>query len=194
MPSLALICVVSYWTGRGLELKPNDRFDGLGATVLANWFRAASDEQSREPGVFGHGVCYGAAMSNAVGEARDKRVVRDVSVATLRDLVESPPRATVAFTDGGEVDVVPVRARCTADTYEFGVASDTAPNLDHREVVLVIDAGGNSWFMLRGFSVRGVAVRVALPASERSGLTWYAIDPQRILAWDYGSIREECNA
>jgi hypothetical protein len=130
-------------------------------------------------------------MSNGDGERRDKRVTRDVSVAALRDLVETPPRATVAFMDGGAVDIVPARARCTADTHQFGVVSDAALSLDQREVVLVIDAGANSWFKLRGFSVRGVAVHVQPPAAEGSDLTWYAIEPRRILAWDYGAIREE---
>jgi hypothetical protein len=141
--------------------------------------------------VFGQGVCYGDPMSNGVGEAGDKRVTRDVTVSDLRDLLERPPRATVAFVDGGAVDVLPARARCTADTHQFGVVSDTAPTLDHREVVLVIDAGANSWFKLRGFSVRGVAVRVPSPVSAGSDLTWYAIEPRRTLAWDYGAIREE---
>ncbi|HXQ21944.1 MAG TPA: hypothetical protein VN812_09745 [Candidatus Acidoferrales bacterium] len=130
-------------------------------------------------------------MSNGVGETRDKRVTRDVSVLALRDLLEHPPRATVAFMDGGAVDLLPARARCTAETHQFGVVSDTPLNLDHCEVVLVIDAGSNSWFQLRGFSVRGVAIRVQPPASEGSDLTWYAIEPRRILAWDYGAIREE---
>ncbi|MFI5394612.1 MAG: hypothetical protein ACHQ9S_03680 [Candidatus Binatia bacterium] len=130
-------------------------------------------------------------MSNGVGAARDKRVTRDVDVSAVRDLLESPPRATVAFVHDGTVDVLPARARCSADTHQFGVASDTAPNLDHCEVVLVIDAGSNSWFKLRGLSVRGVTVRAQPPASEGSDLTWYAIEPRRILAWDYGAIREE---
>ena len=125
------------------------------------------------------------------GNERDTRVTRDVAIAALRDLAEHPPRATVAFVEAGAVEVVPARARCTADTHQFGVASDTAPNLAQREVVLVVDAGANAWFGLRGFSVRGVAVHVAPPASAASALTWYAIEPRRILAWDYGALREE---
>ena len=130
-------------------------------------------------------------MGNGVDEKPDRRVVRDVSISALEDLVESPPRATVAFTEGGTADILPALACCTAGTYQFGVVSDTALDLDHREVVLVIDAGSNSWFKLRGFSVRGVAVRVQPPTSDGADLTWYAIEPRRILAWDYGAIREE---
>jgi len=130
-------------------------------------------------------------MSRQEPEARNRRVTRDVSVSALRDLLESPPRATVAFTDGGAVDIMPARARCTDATYQFGIVADTARNLDHCEVVLVIDAGSNAWFKLRGFSVRGVAVSVQPPASDGLDLAWYAIEPQRILAWDYGAIREE---
>jgi hypothetical protein len=130
-------------------------------------------------------------MTNGVDAAREKRVTRDVSMSALRDLLESPPRATVAFLDGGAVDILPARARCTVAKHQFGVVSDTAPNLDNREVVLVIDAGSKSWFKLRGLSVRGLATRVQPPASEGLDLTWYAIEPRRILAWDYDSIREE---
>jgi hypothetical protein len=58
-------------------------------------------------------------------------------------------------------------------------------------VVLVIDAG-EYWFELRGLSVRGVATRVDSPGpAETVPLAWYAIEPRRVLAWDYGAIREE---
>jgi hypothetical protein len=116
------------------------------------------------------------------------RVIRDVDPAALSDLRDCPPRASVAFVDGGAVDVVPARARCSPDAYQFGVSADIAPDLTHREVVLVID-DGPYWFQLRGLSVRGVAERVAL--ADADGLAWYAIKPGRLLAWDYGTIREE---
>lgn len=119
------------------------------------------------------------------------RVTRDVAVSAVPDLLDHPPRATVAFVDGGAVDLLPARARCRGDTHLFGVLPDAAPDLQNCEVVLVID-DGPYWFELRGISVRGVAARVEPPGdggAER--LVWYAIEPRRVLAWDYGSIRWE---
>jgi len=115
-------------------------------------------------------------------------VTRDVDPSSLQDLREGPPRATVAFVDRDEAIVLPVRARYRADTYGFGVPGDLA--LENREVVLVID-DGPYWFDLRGISVRGVARRLErAEPGETDALAWYAIEPRRILAWDYAAMRE----
>jgi hypothetical protein len=117
-------------------------------------------------------------------------VTRDVDPSTLKDLLEHPSRATVAFVDRGEAHVLPVRARCRADTYRFGVLREIGTNLEHREVVLVMD-DGSYWFELRGVSVRGLARRIDRPEPrDTDALEWYTIDARRILAWDYGAIRE----
>lgn len=128
--------------------------------------------------------------SNSRGVA-EKRVTRDVDPMVLRDLLQRPPRATVTFVDNDAADLLPASARFDAGTYLFGVPTDIAPKLENREVVLVIDEGPY-WFELRGISVRGVARGVNPPAHGRvEGLAWYAIEPRRVLAWDYGEIREE---
>jgi hypothetical protein len=116
-------------------------------------------------------------------------VTRDVEVSALRDLLDRPPRATVAFIDGGAVSLLPARARCSVTKHLFGVLPGAAPNLADREVVLIID-DGPYWFEARGISVRGTASRVE-PRTSDDGLVWYAIEPRRVLAWDYGAIREE---
>ena len=73
----------------------------------------------------------------------------------------------------------------------FGVDADSAPALDQQEVVLLVD-DGPYWFQLRGVSVRGIAVPVDPPlGDEPEALAWYAIEARRVLAWDYGAIREE---
>lgn len=117
-----------------------------------------------------------------------RRVIRDVEPEALSDLRDRPPRASVAFSHHDAVDVLPARARFESGTYQFGVSPGTSPDLTHREVVLVID-DGPYWFQLRGLSVRGVAERLQVPGTD--GLAWYAIAPRRVLAWDYGAIREE---
>lgn len=117
-------------------------------------------------------------------------VTRDVEPSTLWDLLENPPRATLAFVDRDRADVLPVQARCRADTYRFGVVPAIAADLDNRDVVLVIDDGAY-WFDLRGISVRGVARRIdRVEAGEADALAWYVIEPRRILAWNYAAIRE----
>jgi hypothetical protein len=115
-------------------------------------------------------------------------VTRDVDPSSLEDLRAHPPRATVAFVDRDEPIVLPVRARYRADTYEFGVPADFA--FENRETVLIID-DGPYWFDLRGISVRGLARRLerAEPGAA-DALAWYAIEPRRILAWDYAAMRE----
>ena len=114
-----------------------------------------------------------------------RRVTRDVEPAAVGDLLAHPPRATLAFTEGDAVEVLPVRAvaRDGADT--FGVRPEGAPDLAGREVVLVRD-DGPYYFQLRGVTVRGIARR----APSEGGLIWYAIEPSRVVAWDYGAMRE----
>lgn len=70
-----------------------------------------------------------------------KRVIRDVEPEALSNLRDCPPRASVAFSDGDAVDLVPARARFGVGTYQFGVSAETAPQLTNREVVLLIDDG-----------------------------------------------------
>jgi hypothetical protein len=119
-----------------------------------------------------------------------RRVTRDVDLVTVRDLFDQPPRATVAFVDGGDAAVLPARAHVNGDHRLFAVAADAAPALDRREVVLVID-DGPYWFQLRGVSLRGIANRVDAPIDAPAAhLAWYAVDTRRVLAWDYGAVRE----
>ena len=128
-------------------------------------------------------------MTNQVGGAGAQHVTRDVEVAAVGDLLEHPPRATVAFVTGSAVDLLPANARFRGNAHLFGVQADAAPDLDDREVVLVID-DGRYWFELRGISVRGMAVRIEPPGGE-DRLVWYTIKPRRVLAWDYSAIRKE---
>ena len=115
-----------------------------------------------------------------------RRVTRDVEAAAVVDLLEHPPRATLAFTADGEVEVLPVRAVARDGVDTFGVRPERAPDLADREVVLVRD-DGPYYFQLRGVTVRGVARRAPQETGE---LIWYAIEPRRVLAWDYGAMRD----
>lgn len=119
-----------------------------------------------------------------------RRITRDVDPVAVRDLLEQPPRASVAFVDDGAAAVLPARAHVDGDRRLFAVAADAAPALDGREVVLLIDAGPY-WFQLRGVSVRGIANRVDVPSGAVARLAWYSVDARRVLAWDYAAVREE---
>lgn len=119
-----------------------------------------------------------------------RRVTRDVEPSAVRDLFQDPMRASVAFVERGGVELLPVRARVRADTHAFAVRTGDAPNLDGREVVLIRDDGAY-WFELRGISVRGIARRIdAREPADAGGLLWYALEPRRVLAWDYATIRD----
>jgi hypothetical protein len=124
----------------------------------------------------------------ADGDQSLRHVTRDVDPSALADLLARPLRATLAYAEAGAVELVPVRARWRDGAYFAGAQRSRLPDLDGREVVLVID-DGPYWFLLRGVSVRGTARRTA--AAEVPSLVWYEVEPRRILAWDYGSIREE---
>jgi hypothetical protein len=111
-------------------------------------------------------------------------VTRDVALTAVRDILVRPPRASVTFLQGDRVTIVPVRARFVGDAPLVGLPAD-GPDLAGREVVVLVD-DGPWWFRLRGASFRGVARREA----EAQGVVWWAVAPRRVLAWDYGSIRE----
>jgi hypothetical protein len=119
------------------------------------------------------------------------RVTRDVEPTALPDLLVQPPRATLAFVESEEVTILPARARVVDGIHQFAVEAALAPDLRGREVVLMRDAGPY-WFELRGVSVRGIVAQ-ALPPSADPGqrLAWYAVEPSRLLAWDYGALRRE---
>src|SRR5262249_47536173 len=123
------------------------------------------------------------------GDAAGKRVVRDVEPTALRDLLLHPPRATVAFVDGEDVEVLPVRYRLDGDAHLIAVQGERAAALANREVMLVIDDGA-FWFELRGISVRGVAHRTDTAGAGGGDCVWYAIAPTRVLAWSYATIHE----
>ena len=129
-------------------------------------------------------------MTRESGRGAAHAVTRDVEPSTLEYLLEHPLRASVAFIDRDQADVLPALARYRVDTYRFGVLPGVAPDLENREVVLVID-DGPYWFDLRGISVRGLARRInRAEPGETDALAWYTIEPRRILAWNYGALRE----
>ena len=111
-------------------------------------------------------------------------VTRDVGLDALRDLLTRPPRASVTLVDGERVVLVPVRARVVVDRPLVGLPAGSL-DLAGREIVVLVD-DGPWWFHLRGASFRGIARR----DSESDGVVWWSVETRRVLAWDYGSVRE----
>ena len=124
-----------------------------------------------------------------MAEPSGPRVTRDVDPAALRDLLEHPLRATIAFVRDGLPDALPVRTHFDG-SHRFAVAGGDAPALNGHEVVLLVD-DGSYWFQLRGVSARGIARRAEPPGSASAAqLVWYTIETRRVLAWDYATVRQ----
>ena len=104
----------------------------------------------------------------------------------MADLALSHPRAALAATVGEELLVLPVLVTLEgpvdpASSPRIVQVSAGNPDLSGREVVVIVD-DGPQWFRLRSLTVRGVA--------EAVGDCTYRVVPERIVAWDYGSLRE----
>lgn len=104
----------------------------------------------------------------------------------MADLAHSPPRAALAVTVDDEILVLPVRLSLDKPTDparspRIVQVPEGSPNLADRNVVVVVD-DGPQWFRLRSLTLRGMAKAI----SDRT----YRVMPERIVAWDYGSLRK----
>jgi len=104
----------------------------------------------------------------------------------VADLALSPPRAALAATVDDEILVLPVSVTLVepvdpASSPRIVQVPADNPDLAGRNVVVIVD-DGPQWFRLRSLTVRGVA--------EAVGDCTYRVVPERIMAWDYGSLRE----
>ncbi len=104
----------------------------------------------------------------------------------MADLALSPQRVALAATVDDEILVLPVRATLEepadpASSCRIVQVPEGSPDLAGRHVVLIAD-DGPQWFRLRSLTVRGMAVATAQST--------YRVAPERIVAWDYGSLRE----
>jgi Pyridoxamine 5'-phosphate oxidase len=112
-------------------------------------------------------------------------ITRDVEASALGDLALSPPRAALAVTVDDEIRVLPVSVNLEgpgdpASSPRIVQVPESGPDLADRNVVVIAD-DGPEWFRLRSLTVRGTAKAV--------GDCTYRVVPNRIVAWDYGSLR-----
>lgn len=113
-------------------------------------------------------------------------ITRDVDVDVVADLALSPPRAALATFGDGEIAVLPVGVDLEepadpAASPRIVRVPEGAPGLAGRNIVVVAD-DGPQWFRLRSLTVRGIA--------EPVGAGAYRVVPTKVVAWDYGSLRD----
>ncbi len=113
-------------------------------------------------------------------------ITRDVAASAVPDLALSPPRAALATTVDDEILVLPVSATLEepadpASSPRIVQVPQGNPDLAARNVVVIAD-DGPQWFRLRSLTVRGTA--------KAMGDCTYRVVPKRVVAWDYGSLRE----
>lgn len=113
-------------------------------------------------------------------------ITRDVEPTAVADLALAPPRAALAAVVDDEITVFPVDVTLEEQSdpalspRRVRVPTD-GPGLAGRDVVVVAD-DGPQWFHLRSLTVRGTATAI----DERL----YRISPRRVVAWDYGALRD----
>lgn len=113
-------------------------------------------------------------------------ITRDVKASAVADLALTPPRAALAATVDDEILVLPVSVTVEepadpASSPRIVQVPKGSPDLVGRNVVVIAD-DGPQWFRLRSLTVRGMA--------KLMGDCTYRVVPKRMVAWDYGSLRE----
>jgi hypothetical protein len=115
-------------------------------------------------------------------------VTRNVDPEEARDLLERVPRASVAFADAEWPSAEPATVSFANERYLVAIAASAAARpVAGQEVVLLVDEGVH-FFDLRAIYIRG---RVASVEDEgRDELFRFTLAPTKIVAWDYGRLRE----
>jgi hypothetical protein len=110
----------------------------------------------------------------------------------MQELLEAAPRANVAFRRGDGIQAAPVAFRFQAGRYWIGVRpTETGPLLGPGEAVKLLIDEGRWFFELRGLWVRGhTAAADRVPEGAASSLAWLELCPEKVVAWDYGRLRE----
>lgn len=117
---------------------------------------------------------------------------RRVQAEDLRQLLEAAPRANVAFRDGDTVQAAPVAFRFQAGRYWIGVPRTQTGSLPGPgELVKLLIDDGRWFFDLRGLWVRGrTATADQPPDGAAASLAWLELTPEKVVAWNYGTLRK----
>jgi hypothetical protein len=123
------------------------------------------------------------------------RVTNRVDPSALPDLLAAPCRATLAWEDAGRLQLAPVRYRGQRGRHLLAPAPDAPQPRPGARASLVLDDGW-SWFALRAVTLRGTLA----PGPDRppqgagSAGRWLELVPEKVTAWDYGTLHAEDEA
>jgi hypothetical protein len=122
-----------------------------------------------------------------------KQVTRNIDPGSARDLLERVPRACLSFACDHGPQAQPVVLAWHDDRYLVGIPqkADHRPGPD-QEVVLLIDEGIH-FFDLRALYIRGQVTPVEAPREVPADRTWFEMVLLKMVAWDYGTLREVRN-
>ncbi len=108
----------------------------------------------------------------------------------MQDILERAPRACLSFSSDGGPRALPVGFLWREGRYLVNIPGNAASQpASGQEVVLLVDEG-IYLFDLRAFYIRGQAQPVEAPEGAREGPTWLEVSPLKVVAWDYGKLRE----
>lgn len=117
-----------------------------------------------------------------------RRSTRLVRIDDVRDLLQSPPRANIAWASGDAVAAAPVALRYDGGRWLIGIAAG-APMPRAGDVVSVMVDDGVWFFDLRGVWVRGPAAPAEPRPGATPGLSWLEVTPDKSVAWHYATLR-----
>ncbi len=119
-----------------------------------------------------------------------KRVSRDIDPGEAKELLERVPRACLSFVNKNGPQVQPVRLEYTNDRFLVCVPRAGRDQLiPGQEAVLLVD-DGIYYYDLRAIYIRGQLQLVLPPQGTTDPITWFELKPQKMVAWDYGSLHE----
>ncbi len=121
-----------------------------------------------------------------------RRITHAVDPEKMRDLLERVPRACIAFSNAGRVEVVPVEFRLQDGRYWIGLSdSGSAPAPGPDEPVKLLVDEGMYYFDMRGIWIRGRAsFNEERPEAGSPALNWFQLVPEKSVSWDFGTMHD----
>lgn len=121
-----------------------------------------------------------------------RSITRTATLDDLHDLLDRPPRAYLAFDEHDAITAAPVTF-CFIDGHylvRLDESADAQPALGDSAMLLVDD--GHYSLQLRGFRIRGrLAEGSELLPPPATGSGWLELLPEKVICWDYGSMRKK---
>lgn len=115
-------------------------------------------------------------------------VTNRVDPASLAHLLAAPPRATLTWIQAERLELAPVRYRSASGRHFVALAEGAPAPPAGAPASLVLDDGW-SWFELRAVTLRGTLI--ASPDAPMGAGARLELVPERMTAWDYGSLHRE---